>query len=430
MSGYLSDSQSKALPILSMISGLLSAIGSAMIIFVAWRKKRLKRNYDRILFAMSTIDFVCSLVAATHGFNIPKSTGLPWAIGNEVSCSFNAFMFKIQFAVPLYNVFLSCYYVMTIRYGMSDSEFDRKYERWIHILPITLAGLSAVVGLFFDVYHPYSLGRVCAVGPYPYGCVHDNAMECTTTARKALIALFTLEGTIIIPSTIISQTNTFLVYWTIRQQENANLRHSFDNRRSVQSSRKLKQVSMQCILYFFAFGNSSMWCTVLRFLESFFGFGPQNEKQVYWLVVLGTITYPSQGFFNAMIYLRPRYKQWKATGKSNLGAMCCILSDPPATSRRNVMAPAVVHSTRTLEGWKGNISKVFFWKTNTAAATTTKKLHNRMSAIQDRTCHEVSNVNRDDMPGNGDTQERELADEAFPIDDTFENHCHEKVEAG
>lgn len=68
----------------------------------------------------------------------------------------------------------------------------------------------------------------------------------------------------------------------------------------------IRHVSIQCFLYVLAF-----WCTmtpalIICNLEAS-NFPPSRESSILLLLLLMSITLPSTGFFNLLIYLRPHY---------------------------------------------------------------------------------------------------------------------------
>jgi hypothetical protein len=70
--------------------------------------------------------------------------------------------------------------------------------------------------------------------------------------------------------------------------------------------KRVRDVATQAFLYVAAFFVTYFVPVLLRILESF-GFRPADEDKVYTLLVISHISLPLIGFFNLLIYIRPRY---------------------------------------------------------------------------------------------------------------------------
>jgi hypothetical protein len=70
--------------------------------------------------------------------------------------------------------------------------------------------------------------------------------------------------------------------------------------------KRVREVATQSFLYVFAFFVTYLPTVLLRILENF-GYRPADEDKVYFLLVMSHICLPLIGFFNLLIYIRPRY---------------------------------------------------------------------------------------------------------------------------
>ena len=183
----------------------------------------------------------------------------------------------------------------------------KKYEIPLHIYAVLVPFALAVVGHLLNAYHPLPLSRGCYIAASPRGCSMQSDLECTA-GHDTVLYTWTLGAIMVLPPFLIAQALTVSLYVAFLKQEKKRTVYQFEGVRNKAAERKMKAVTAQCVLYFFFLFNAVFWCTILRILESFAGFGPHQEGgKIFPLVVLAQATYPSQGLGNLIVYLRPRY---------------------------------------------------------------------------------------------------------------------------
>jgi hypothetical protein len=69
-------------------------------------------------------------------------------------------------------------------------------------------------------------------------------------------------------------------------------------------------VLIQATLYVLACLSTIFWMMVLRVIESG-GFKREDESTIFWLTLLTHLTFPLQGFWNLLIFVRPKYLRWR-----------------------------------------------------------------------------------------------------------------------
>lgn len=167
------DARYKTIALLPIPSACLSIFGSWTIIQMAFRIARSKgwTTYNRLLVAMSLCDILVSSHLAFAAFLKPQETShQPWAVGNDVTCSFSGFMFQFtQASSFIYNTSLSFYFVLSTRARVNKSEMARRYEPWMHLMAIVFPLITSITGLILDVYSEPVLGMSCWVNDYPKG---------------------------------------------------------------------------------------------------------------------------------------------------------------------------------------------------------------------------------------------------------------------
>jgi hypothetical protein len=173
--------QQKALALVPKVTGGASLLSSLVVISLLVRKRRRRRRqradgdatstgntkkttpvYHRLLLGMAAADVSSSFWLSLSTWPIPKSTGILWAVGNERTCTFQGFFTQFGISSPLYNVSLSVYYLLVIRYSWKEEDL-RKIEPWLHVLPVGWAASTALAGLGVDLFHSANLW--CFIAP-------------------------------------------------------------------------------------------------------------------------------------------------------------------------------------------------------------------------------------------------------------------------
>ena len=167
--------KAKVLSIIPHVSGPLSVIGSASIVYdiLRDRKNKVKRPYYRIMLVMSIVDGLSSSALAFSTLPIPAGTvGVYGAVGTTQSCTTQGFFIQLMMISPLYNLILSTYYLLLGKYHMSEEEIARRYEKNMHVAAITIGVGFAILGLPLKLYNNANLW--CWIASYPSNCETDS----------------------------------------------------------------------------------------------------------------------------------------------------------------------------------------------------------------------------------------------------------------
>ena len=159
----LSEGQDKALFLLPLFSGLLSAWGSTNIIAMYFQTDPSKRNcYKRIMLGLSCSDLVSSLTLALQAFLLPQETShRVWASGTPTTCQAMGFLQQFAFSAMFYNGMLSFFFLLSIRYSVQEDRMARYYEPGMHLLSIGFPLASAIGGLVLGYYDELVVGHYC-----------------------------------------------------------------------------------------------------------------------------------------------------------------------------------------------------------------------------------------------------------------------------
>lgn len=321
------QAQSKALSIVPHFSALLSALGSSWIFFEVLRdQKKRKKPYYRLLFTMSSFDILSSIWYGLSTWPIPANTeGVFGASGTLGSCTAQGFFIEMSIIVPVYNSMLSVYYFLVIRNGMSEKKFLTKVEPYMHAVAVIFSLGVSFAGVGLDLYNNADVW--CWIARYPVGCQtsaeYGSDGTCTRgdnafIYRWALFygPLWFLVLVVMILMSLVwyslyRQEMTVLKYDVTRQVRRQGYMEKMKNKKSRKSFKMSQEVAKQAVCYVGAFYITWIAATVNRILQEATG------KQYFAAMLCHVIFTPMQGFFNFLVYMRPRFRRWKKEKKAS-----------------------------------------------------------------------------------------------------------------
>ena len=335
----LTDTQEKVLALLPIFPSLLSMACSLTIIYVVYQHYRDKRQttvYHRLLVGMSLCDVVTSFWVPWFAFLVPADTSTRvWAIGNDGTCTFMAFIFNFAFSGLLYNGTLSCYFLLTARFGWRDTDIAKRCELWMHGVVVLFPLICGLVFVGLGVYGEQPIGLGCWVDDYPHGCGTDEGQAACITPLLGWIS----AGLPVLVSFASLLINNLLIYCYVRKTvakakrhavlalTGAQESHSSGNFSSIlhnassilhsihrptrnhdSQTRRIQSVAGQAALYVLVFFLNYIWTMILRIVgagEKYWT--DEHESDLLYLLVLQAIFMPLQGFFNLCVFSRPKY---------------------------------------------------------------------------------------------------------------------------
>ena len=142
--GQPSRRQQVFLALTPKVTGFLSLLGSAYIIYDCLVRCKHRHTYHRLLVALSVFDIVMTTGLFLSTWPMPADTpGVAFAVGNVHTCAAVGFIETAGTTAVLYNATLSMYYVLRIQAGWMPSQM-RRVEPHLHLGP-TIFGLSVMV---------------------------------------------------------------------------------------------------------------------------------------------------------------------------------------------------------------------------------------------------------------------------------------------
>eukprot|EP00980_Cylindrotheca_fusiformis_P021848 scaffold8682_cov122-Cylindrotheca_fusiformis.AAC.5 len=348
-----SDSQQKVISILVIPSSILSFIGSSLIVHCVRNEKQKRSPYRRLMLALSICDIISTIGYIFHPFLGP--TDIPyayvWAFGNSATCTFMGALLQISFSAHWYAGALSFYFLSTVRFGTREATFSKKYERWIHIIILLFSLSTAVAGIVMDVFHARRINPGCWVSHpdvcYGMNChaeiiawifagiptlvflflVIINNLLLYSHVRKTILAgqkrALELERSLMLQNGKHSETSLGNVSCSVTDPSSMSIgdvRHGNKKesnysilRSSEKQWKRVKDVGTQSFLYVGAYLITFVWSATINILN-----GRDFEKKhsaaetakLYFpLLILQSIFTPAQGFFNALVFFRPKYNR-------------------------------------------------------------------------------------------------------------------------
>jgi hypothetical protein len=274
----------------------------------------------------------------------PYPTSVTWAVGNWATCEAFGFLgHSAAVSSALYNASLAIYYVVTIRYGWSEwrMQKSRIEAYYFHTIPLIVGWGTGIASLILNLYNPILL--TCRTARYPAKCETEQAPNTpcergkhVNAYRVAFVDFWVWSVFLLL---VVCMTAIYMKMAKIDQANSKSqlLKDSSSFQRppslqpSAQQSASLGQTTtttattatqpakqggkfhalkhqfaMQALLYCCAYGITWFFPTTMYILREFV------QTPVYIpLLYLINIFLPLQGFWNAFIYIRPRYLRYR-----------------------------------------------------------------------------------------------------------------------
>ncbi|CAB9503391.1 expressed unknown protein [Seminavis robusta] len=325
----LSKSQYTASVAVALTSCSLSILGSLSIIYIVIVNRKLDQLYHRIVMGLSIMDFIMTAATASMPFANRSDIGLFFAVGNAQSCTAAGFFYQAWLGSTIYNATLSIYFLLTVKHGLQEQQISKAMEPYCHVLVISVPLVFGIVAVSVQGINPLPYVGICDIGnPFPGNCLEEENIECERSGLATrILGLFQLATMVI--GALTGIWATVRVYLTVRQQLlRGNVSHNSNVHNPISETqlKRIQAVRNQAICYTSAFAVS--------FFSAFFGL--YDDPNIAWPLIVIYIFFPLQGFWNAMIYTRPRLLRWKDANpdQSWFWAYRQVLSGRPAPTTR------------------------------------------------------------------------------------------------
>lgn len=297
----------KALVLIPKATGFLSMCGSlAIIIHILKSQKRRRLVYHRLLLGMSCYDLVSSFFLFLSSWAVPSDTDMFWASGSTATCTIHGMFSQVAaLATPSYNACLCIYYFLVVCKEFSERKV-KEIEIYLHAWPTALGLGTGLAGLPLTLYNP--AGFHCWISGLPSGCDQDNLVECERGKLSWIFRWAFFYAWIWLYFVMIAVCIALVYLKVLRQEQRQNRFNripglELDRRRS-------RRVAYQALLYVGAYYLTFLFGTITRSMQ----LADRPVPQAIFICFV--IFYPLQGFLNAMIYMSPRFYQWRQDNPS------------------------------------------------------------------------------------------------------------------
>ena len=334
--------------IVPRITGGLSAISSALIIYVILRSHtKLSTIYHRIMFGMAVADVIGSFSIALTTLPMPKympreeEFGYHWAgtrLGNTQTCNAQGFFATFGLISMFeYNVMLCVYYACAIAFKMREKNIRRYVEPVLHSIPIAIGLGCAVPSLFFEMYNPaVSDAAWCGAIPYPAECRMPD-VECIRGTRDLAEFASVLISVLILLDFVVIIISLFWTVWTVIQTDAILTRLTSEHERRADESssnsnsnsglervmtnhKNTKVILVQALAYIAAF-TLSLISPLIIGTGAVADEGLQVEARFDKIML---VTLPMQGFFNFCIFTSHKVYNYRRANQD--ASICHVLN--------------------------------------------------------------------------------------------------------
>jgi hypothetical protein len=268
--------------LLPILPATLSILASSTILSLVY-KSGFDTCYKRILFGLSMSDILISCTLIVQPFLLPASTSTRlWAAGNDSTCTFLGTITQLSLSVILYNGVLAFYFLLTIRFGVTERTMVRHYEPWMHAIAIGYPLVTAIAGASMNLYHEVYFWTGCWVVDYPVSCYEENG-KC----RNEMIAWLFMGTWIVLVLVGVAVINV-VIFWHVRHHSRRGRHNSLTSERL---SKQISEVAIQAFLYVSAFVATWIWTLVAKIMES----ASYTEADEFPMLVVNNMVMPLTG---------------------------------------------------------------------------------------------------------------------------------------
>lgn len=296
---------------------------------------------------MTLCDLTASVAWLFTTWPIPRGTpGVYGAVGNQHTCTAQAFFAQFSLSAVMYDASLTIYYVCVIVKGMKDSDIV-KIEPLLHANAIAWGLGTALASLGLTLFNPVSWD--CWISSAPLGCQESwNSPDGTTTCVRGDNGAIYQWAFYYAPLWFVIVLVSCLMYWvyyTVRAQERRTTRYTSTNasnlnlpgssslhRMSVENVSIHKKFSAQATCYVAAFLVTWLFPTIFQLVIVTTGTFP------FPLLFLTALSVPIQGTLNLIVFIRPAYIKYRRENPDQffLGAWFRMLGKELGKNKTNM----------------------------------------------------------------------------------------------
>jgi len=280
--------------VLPKITATIAFLGESTIVASILKSSENRANMQqRLLCAMVTVDMTANITWILSNIMMPKKSDsiFLWTYGSQASCTLQGFILQFNISSMFYNAALSIYYLLVIKYQWKHARLQ-KVEKWMHIIPLSVGLLSAIIALCLGVYNP--AGWNCWIAPNPDG-------SKASLATMLRFVMFYLPLWVCIAFSLL---NMFRMYLHVKKEEKKSAKWKTYRGSKFKKFKHTQAVAKQGQLYFLAFIFPWAFPTIYRIYLI-------KENPPDWVLVVAATMIPCQGIFNTFVYFRLRFNKMR-----------------------------------------------------------------------------------------------------------------------
>jgi hypothetical protein len=293
-----------------LLTAPFSVVGSSLLIYVILveRKESFKSVYSRLILGLCTLDVLLSLSLIVMGpWAMPEeaSSFVAGARGTFQSCEVAGFFLNFMFGTMWYSTFLALYFMLLIFFEWKEATIARYVEPLGHFISVLFPLFLSSVAIANDYINPMDiLPGFCWLWHYPSDCHDYEEVECLRDGDQ-FMALF---GPVPMFQFLTIAIAMILITLKVCKRELRSQSYAGGSSNRLQ---RTKETGKQALYYIGAFFLTFFPMIMMQVLYDY-----RYRGFYFWLAVLGKFFTPLQGFFNAFIYLRKRYRELTDPGHS------------------------------------------------------------------------------------------------------------------
>ena len=302
-----SSSHDKAFVIIPKVGGVLSIIGSLLLL----RDVALKIKGHEAIPLTTKIITLITVAALFIGFfesflstwMIPKDSDACLASGNVTTCNVQAFISVWMFIVVEtgYSM-LSVLYYMTARRDWTTQKTQSWKVIFVCLVLPVIVGLGTAIPLLVTNQYNFTGIYSCNIAPYPLGCDYDDGVPCTRAPNATYIRGGFFVYVLVCFAVIIIFLSMLL--YNLKKQDAQTAKYS-SHYLGGQGGGMRNPVAFQSLRYvsvFFIPNIAFIIWAVIDIVEI------QPSQSVYYaMIYLYVVVWPLFGALNSLVYFRLRF---------------------------------------------------------------------------------------------------------------------------
>lgn len=304
------DSHHKAFAVIPKVGGILSIIGSILILRDVFLKFKEHKTIPLTTKMMTLITVANLFLGFWENFlstwMVPRDSMAFMASGNVTTCNLQAFISVLMYMIveTAYTMLSALYYITVARKDWTT----QKTRSWtvlfaFLVLPIII-GIGTAVPLLVTQQYNFDGVYRCNIASYPLDCYHNDDIPCERAPHATLIRGWLYLYVSFCFFLIIMFLSMML--YNIEKQNAELAKHSEYYSQGIRGEgNSSNPVAFQSLRYLIAFFVPNLALIVWGVINV----GQIQISKTGWLVVeyLYVILWPMFGALNSLVYFRLRY---------------------------------------------------------------------------------------------------------------------------